>query len=264
MIKIIAIAVPKGGVGKTTTAVNLAASLAIAEKKTLLIDFDPAGACSINLGFNDDNIAADIFDVFSFTRSITDAIHLTELPCLDFIPTRRMSVTGEERYSRITSNFYLFRNILGNIVFNQYEYIIIDCPPYLRGLTTIAMIAANSVIIPVRAGLFSISALGKMFDFIQYIKNLYNSRLDVEGILLNMYEGQTNAWIKTEEELREHFSEYIFNTSIPKSVALPEAEFYGKPAVLVKAKSRGSFAYMALADEIMGRKYLQQRHALSV
>jgi chromosome partitioning protein len=255
MRKIIAVAVPKGGVGKTTTAVNLAASFAIAEKKTLLIDFDPSGACSINLGFTDANINADIFDVFSFTKSITHAVHKTELPCLDFIPTKYMSVDGEERFSRITNNFYLFKHILSDILFNQYEYIIIDCPPYLRGLTTIAMIAANSVIIPVRAGQFSIAALARMFDFIKHIKKMYNSRLEVEGILLNMYEGNTNAWIKTENELRDHFAGYVFNTCIPKSIALPEAEFYGKPAVLVKAKARGSIAYLSLADEIINREY---------
>ena len=255
MRKIIAVAVPKGGVGKTTTSVNLAASLAIAEKKTLLIDFDPSGACSIYLGLDACKIKADIFEVFSFTRSMGQAIHKTEIESLDFIPANVVNVSAEERMGRITDNPYLFKHILDQQVLDSYEYIIIDCPPYLKGLTTIAMIASDSVIIPVKAGQFSLSSLKKMINFIMYLRKM-NNKLTIEGILLNMYEPKTNAWAKTEKVLNEEFESYIFTTTIPKSIALTESEFYGRPAVLVKAKAPGAIAYLALANEIISRNLI--------
>ena len=166
MGKKIAIAVPKGGVGKTTTAVNLAAALAIAEKKTLLIDFDPSGACSVSLGFADELLRGDIFQVISFIKHIYSVIHKTELQTLDFIPCSINSAEIEERINRLTRNIYLFENILNQYALEQYDYIIIDCPPYLKGLTTVALTAADSVLIPIRAGQFSISALKKMYNHI--------------------------------------------------------------------------------------------------
>ncbi|MFO7445266.1 MAG: ParA family protein [Ignavibacteriaceae bacterium] len=252
MRKIIAVAVPKGGVGKTTTAVNLAASFAIAEKKTLLIDFDPAGACAISLGYDNGQIKADIFDVFSFSKSISQVIYKTDLENLDFIPTKIENVMAEERMGRITGNSLLFKHILEQLVLTSYDFVIIDCPPYLKGLTTIAMMASDSVIIPVKAGQFSISSLKKMMDYMLHLRTM-NDKLKVEGILFTMYEPRTNAWVITERELRRDYAGYIFNTTIPKSTSLTESEFYGKPAVLVKAKTRGALAYLSLADEILNK-----------
>jgi chromosome partitioning protein len=135
--KKIAIAVPKGGVGKTTTAVNLAAAFAIAEKKTLLIDFDPSGACSVSLGFENEKLKGDIFQVMSFIKYIDSVIHQTELQALHFIPCSINSGEIEERISRLTRNIYLFENILNQYVLGQYDYIIIDCPPYLKALVPV-------------------------------------------------------------------------------------------------------------------------------
>lgn len=251
MKKIIAVAVPKGGVGKTTTAVNLAASLAVAEKKTLLIDFDPSGSCTVYMGFTPDVIKGDIFKVFSYAKSIAQVIHKTELPNLDFIPSNVTTTEVEERLERLTRNTYLFNNILSLEELSSYEYIIIDCPHYIKGLTTIALAAANSIVIPVKAGKFSLSALKKMIDNIDSIRNTVNARLKVEGILLTMYEANTKAQIMTNEELDKNFEDYIFKTVIPKNVALTESEFFGKPSILFNARAKGSLAYLNLAQEII-------------
>ncbi len=251
MKKIIAVAVPKGGVGKTTTAVNLAASLAVAEKKTLLIDFDPSGSCTVYMGFTPDMIKGDIFKVFSYAKSIVQVIHKTELENLDFIPSNVTTTEVEERLERLTRNTYLFNNILSLEELSCYEYIIIDCPHYIKGLTTIALAAANSIVIPVKAGKFSLSALKKMINNIELIRNTVNARLKIEGILLTMYESNTKAQNMTNEEIHKNYGEHIFKTVIPKNVAITESEFFGKPSILFNAKAKGSLAYLNLAQEII-------------
>lgn len=251
MKKIIAVAVPKGGVGKTTTAVNLAASLAVAEKRTLLIDFDPSGSCTIYMGFAPEMIRGDMFNVFSYAKSITQVIHKTDLPNLDFIPSNVSTTDIEERLERLTRNHYLFSNILSMEELNKYEYVIIDCPHYIKGLTTIALAAANSILIPVKAGKFSLTALKRMMSYINSIRNTVNARLKVEGILLTMYEAHTKAQSMTNEELIKNFGGQIFRTVIPKNVAITESEFFGKPSILFNAKAKGSLAYLNLAQEII-------------
>jgi chromosome partitioning protein len=249
--KRIAIALPKGGVGKTTTSLNLAASLAIAEKKTLLIDFDPSGTCTACMGFRSYELTGDIFQVFSFTRSIESVIHKTELPNLDFIPCQISSGEVEERVSRITRNIYLFENILNLEPLMKYDYILIDCPPYLRGLTTIALSAVNSVILPVKAGHFSVMALLKMNSHIKWVKENINRDLEIEGILLTMFESNTKAWELTRKAINRYFENHVMKTIIPKNISLTEAEFYRKPSVILDSTTKGSLAYKKLAEEII-------------
>lgn len=265
MRKKIAIALPKGGVGKTTTALNLAAALAKAEKKTLLIDFDPSGTCTACIGYRSYELKGDIFQVFSFTKSIETVIHKTELPNLDFIPCLITTNDVEERVSRITKNIYLFENILNLDPLMSYDYIIIDCPPYLRGLTTIALSTANSVILPVKAGHFSIMALLKINSHIKWVQENINRNLEIEGILLTMYEPNTKAWELTSKAISRYFENHVLKTVIPKNITLTEAEFHRKPSVLLDASAKGSVAYMNLAQEIINKNKVnvEQIHQLN-
>ena len=163
MTKIITIAIPKGGVGKTTTAVNLAASFAVLEKRVLLIDTDPFGACSMSLGFTPEKTKGGIYEVFNFMHSVQQVIHRTDLAFLDFIPTNITSPQAEERMMRLAENRTLLKNILRTIA-PHYDYVIIDTPPFLRGLTTNALTCADSVLIPIRSGHFSLEGIDKFFS----------------------------------------------------------------------------------------------------
>lgn len=252
MVKVISVAVPKGGVGKTTTAVNLAASFAVLEKKTLLIDMDTQGACALSLGIPNEEINGDIFNLLSFAKSVEQITHKTSLDYLNFIPAHITSYKAEEKAERLTGNLLLFRNILEQHL-HHYEYIILDCPPYLRGMATVGLAASNSVIIPVKEGRLPLQSVRKIFNHIIAIRKELNSKLSVEGILLTQYESNTNSWRITEDKLFSEFGKFIFKTTIPRSSLVAEATHFGTPIVLYKAKSRGAMAYLDLAHEILIR-----------
>jgi chromosome partitioning protein len=256
MARIIAVALPKGGVGKTTTAVNLAASLAVAEQRTLLIDMDSFGASGLSLGFTEGRIKAGVYEVFNFITSISTAVHKTELSFLDFVPSNVQSLQMEERLTRLADNRAILKNSLRSIA-NQYDYIILDCPPVLRGLTTNAITAADSVLLPVKSGHFSLDAVDKLFKFVEWVKEVANRNLEIEGILLTMNEPNTRVTDITLRELHSKYHAHLLQTVIPKNTILGEASFYGKPAILYDVNSRGSVAYLALARELMARHALR-------
>ena len=250
MAKIITIAIPKGGVGKTTTAVNLAASFAVLEKRVLLIDTDPFGACSMSLGFTSEKTKGGLYEVFNFMHSITQVIHRTELAFLDFIPANITSPQAEERIMRLAENRTLLKNILRTTA-PHYDYIIIDTPPFLRGLTTNALTCADSVLIPIRSGHFSLEGIDKLFKYFDWIREVANRTLQIEGILQTMYEPHTKVTEITDRELQLRFRKYLVKTIIPKNTHLTESSFYGKPAILFSATSKGTLAYLELARELV-------------
>ena len=218
----------------------------------LLIDFDPAGACSISLGFNEANIKGDIFNVFSFTKRFQDVVHKTELENLDFIPSSVQSYHNEQRLEKLSANEFLIKNILQSET-KKYEYTFIDCPPYLKGLTTNALSLADSVLIPVKADRYSIAALDKLLTHILFVRQKYNSKLKIEGILLTMFESRTTIANEVFKYLQNNYGEYLLKTIIPKNISITEATFQGRPAVLHKAVSLGAQAYLSITTEILNR-----------
>lgn len=250
MSKVISVCIPKGGVGKTTIAVNLAASLAVAEKKTLLIDADPFGASAIALGFTQDKIKAGISDIFNLSKSIKFAIHNTDLKYLHFIPANINSIRLDEKFSKSTNDRSILKKALKTIR-NQYDYIIIDCPPILTGITTNALNTSNSILIPIKSGHLSLEAVDKLIQFVNWIRDTSNPNLEIEGIVFNMYEKYSKVTEISEKELKLKYKSYILNTVIPVSNLLNEATFYGKPLCLYKINSVGAIAFLDLAYEII-------------
>lgn len=258
MTRIIAVALPKGGVGKTTTAVNLAASLAVAEQRTLLIDMDTFGASGLSLGFTGGTVKSGLYEVFTFVTSLPNAIHKTELEFLEFVPSNVRSHQMEERLSRLADNRSILRNALRAVI-QDYDFIVLDCPPFLRGLTTNALTAADTVLMPVKSGHFAIDAAQKLFTYLEWVREVANKALRVEGILVTMHEPNTKVGELTMRELESRYGSLLFEMYIPKNTLLSEASFHGKPAVLYDVNSRGAVAYMALGRQIMARAAFEHR-----
>jgi chromosome partitioning protein len=263
MAKTIAVALPKGGVGKTVTAVNLAASLAVAEQRTLLIDLDTIGSSGLSLGLTEGRVTAGLYEIFNFLTTLPRAIHKTELSHLDLIPSNISTIQREERMARLADNRTILKNCLRSIR-RDYQYIILDCPPVLRGLTTNALTAADSVLIPVKSGHFSLDAVDKLFKYLDWIREVANKQLAVEGILLTMHEPNTRVTDITSRELHGKYRKHMLPIVIPKNSVLSEASFYGKPAILHNAGSRGAAAYLSLARLIVERARREAADAASL
>jgi len=253
MGKIIAVAIPKGGVGKTTTAVNLAIAFALFEKRTLLIDVDPAGSCAEILGYKKEEVKSDIFSVLQFASSFQHVILKTPLPALDFIPMKHLNYLDEVRLGKISTNEKLLNNILAPEAYS-YDYVLIDCPPYLIGTTNAALIAADSVLIPAMPGQLSVNAVNKIIEHIKTIQLQYNPKLKIEGILLTIYEYNTRVSFATKKSLFRKYPNLIFNTTIPKNSTVGEASVNNKPVIIFDPQAKASLAYMNLAREIIQRR----------
>lgn len=257
MGKIISLANQKGGVGKTTTTINLAASLAVLEQKVLVIDADPQANSTSGLGFDVKNVQASIYECIVNDVEAENAVLHTEIENLDLIPSHIDLVGAEIEMLNMPNREKVLKNALEGLK-DRYDFIFIDCSPSLGLITVNALTAADSVIIPVQCEYFALEGLGKLLNTIKIIQNRLNPELSIEGFLLTMYDGRLNLSNQVYEEVKHHFQEMVFDTVIQRNVKLSEAPSYGKPVVLYDASSKGAINHMNLAREILQRNDMTQ------
>lgn len=257
MGKIIAIANQKGGVGKTTTAINLAASLAVLEYKTLLVDADPQANSTSGLGHNPKNVAKGIYECMVDGVNPQDVIVKNDLKFLDILPSHIDLVGAEVEMVNIEHREEKMKEALSKIK-DQYDFIIIDCSPSLGLITINSLTAADSVMIPVQCEYFALEGLGKLLNTIKIIQTRLNPKLEIEGILLTLYDSRTSLGNQVVEEVKTHFKKIAFNTIIPRNVKLSESPSFGLPAIVHDAESRGAISYLNLAHEILDKNGLSK------
>ena len=252
MARVIAVANQKGGVGKTTTAINLAASFAVNDLPVLLIDTDPQGNSTTGLGIRKGPEQPTIYDVVVGGRELSSIITKTELEGLHLVPADRSLVGANiELVDAPEREFRLLRSLNG--IRDQYKFILIDCPPALDLLTLNALVAADSVIIPLQCEFFALEGISQLIDTIDRVRESFSRPLVIEGILLTMFDERMNLTRQVAQDLREFFGDDVFQTVIPRSVRLAEAPSHGKPIVLYDVRSRGAESYIQLAKEILLR-----------
>ncbi|MDO4186661.1 MAG: AAA family ATPase [Bacteroidales bacterium] len=252
MGKIIALANQKGGVGKTTTTINLAASLATLEKRVLVVDADPQANASSGLGLNIKQVNSSIYECLIDNADVKEAIHDTEIDTLKVIPSHINLVGAEIEMLNMPGREKIMRNVLAPLK-DDFDYILIDCSPSLGLITVNALTAAQSVIIPVQAEYFALEGISKLLNTIKIIKTRLNPTLEIEGFLLTMYDSRLRQANQIYDEVKRHFQELVFSTVIQRNVKLSEAPSYGLPAILYDADSNGAKNHMALAKELISR-----------
>jgi chromosome partitioning protein len=251
--RVICISNQKGGVGKTTTAINLAASLASAERKTLLVDMDPQGNAGSGLGVGSDAVRGTVYEALIDRRPLRELVHPTELRFLGVVPANQDLTGAEVELVNLDQREYRLRQALDPLR-AEYDYILIDCPPSLGLLTLNALSAADSVLIPLQCEYYALEGLSQLLRTVELVREGLNPALATEGILLTMFDARANIAHQVAEEARRHFPDLVFGAVVPRNVRLSECPSHGKPILLYDIRSKGCESYLALGREIMGRE----------
>ncbi len=250
MGRVIAITNQKGGVGKTTTAINTTASLAAAQKRVLVIDNDPQGNTTSGLGIDRDSVNGNLYDLYTESKNISEVTQDTIFDHLKVIPSSIDLIGAELELSSREGREKILKNAIMPVK-DQYDYIFIDCPPSLSLLTLNALVAADSMIIPMQCEYYALEGISSLLRTLDLIRNSYNPHLKIEGILLTMFDGRNSLSNQVSDELKKHFGDKVYRTIIPRNVTLAEAPSHGKPVILYDIRSKGAMSYLELAKEII-------------
>ena len=253
MGRIIAVANQKGGVGKTTTSINLAACLAEKGKKVLAVDMDPQGNLTSGLGVDKDSVEKSIYELIIGEVDIKEVINKEVLENLDIIPTSIDLSAAEIELIGVDDKEYILRNAIDQVK-DQYDFVIIDCPPSLSMLTINAMTTADSVIVPIQCEYYALEGLSQLIHTVELVKDRLNSKLEIEGVVFTMYDARTNLSLQVVENVKDNLQQNIYKTIIPRNIRLAEAPSYGLPINKYDPKSTGAESYMRLADEAIERE----------
>ncbi len=265
MSTVVAVVNPKGGVGKTTTAINLAASLAAIQRPTLLIDMDPDGACEVGLGFGRSAIHGGLFDVFSGRATLSATIHQTSLPYLHFTPNNIRTSEEEMQFAEAATDRRLMRDLLTGNIRDAYDFIILDCPPTLANLTVNALVAADTTLIPVNPGQFTVKAIIRLVKLIRIIRDKkINENLTVAGFLITMFDSRTRISAQIERDMRAMFKHLVLQTMIPMNARVNEANYRGEPVITYDSQCAGAQAYLNVTLEVLHRLGFTPRRRGSV